>query len=104
MAWVTLIIAGFCEVLGVMATERVSRKKNFTSYLMLVAAFGTSFSLLSYSMQHISMGTAYAIWTGIGTAGSAVVGMLLFGESKEWRRFLFIGMIIVSVVGLKLLA
>jgi paired small multidrug resistance pump len=104
MAWVTLVIAGFCEVLGVMSMGLINRKKNLASYAMFVAAFGTSFSLLSYSMQHISMGTAYAIWTGIGTAGGAIAAMIFFGESKEWKRFVFIGMIITAAVGLKLIA
>ncbi len=47
------------------------------------------------------MGTAYAIWTGIGTVGGALVGMFFFGESKEWRRVLFIGMVLAAAVGLK---
>lgn len=104
MAWIALFIAGGCEVLGVLAINRVNHNKNILSYLFLAAAFGMSFFLLSYAMNTISMGTAYAVWTGIGTAGSAVLGMLVFGESREWKRFLFISMILVSAVGLKLLA
>ena len=50
------------------------------------------------------MGTAYAIWTGIGTAGSAIAGMIFYGESTSWRRLLFISMIIVAAVGLKLIS
>lgn len=50
------------------------------------------------------MGTAYAIWTGIGTSGGALVGMLFFGESKNWRRILFIFMIFGATVGLKLIS
>jgi len=50
------------------------------------------------------MGTAYAIWTGIGTAGGAIVGMLFFQESKDWKRLVCIAMILASAVGLKLIA
>ena len=55
-------------------------------------------------MTVLPMGTAYAIWTGIGTVGGAITGMLLFGEPKEWRRVLFIAMILCSAVGLKLIS
>ncbi len=50
------------------------------------------------------MGTAYAIWTGIGTVGGALVGMLFFGESKEWRRILFMAMVLAAAIGLKLIS
>ncbi|TCZ78854.1 multidrug efflux SMR transporter [Paenibacillus albiflavus] len=104
MAWVAIVLAGGCEVLGVLAINNVNRKKNLLAYLFLVVNFAASFSLLSYALQTVSMGTGYAIWTGIGTAGSAVLGMLIFKESKDWKRFLFIAMILVSAVGLKLIA
>lgn len=103
MAWIALVLAGGCEVLGVLAIKQITRRKNLLSYLSLIAAFGMSFSLLSYAMSYISMGTAYAVWTGIGTAGSAILGMLAFNESREWKRFLFISMIITAAVGLKVL-
>ncbi|MCR8844711.1 multidrug efflux SMR transporter [Paenibacillus sp. SC116] len=104
MAWLILITAGLFEVAGVFAIKRVTTHRNWQSYLMLAAAFGISFSMLSYAMESISMGTAYAIWTGIGTAGSAVLGMTLFKEQKDWKRVLCIAVIVASVVGLKLLA
>jgi paired small multidrug resistance pump len=103
MAWLSLIIAGFCEIGGVMAMNRINRDGKIMSYILLAIAFIFSFSFLSYAMRSISMGTAYAVWTGIGTAGGALVGMLLYGESKEWRRILFISMVLCSAVGLKLL-
>ncbi|WP_314590882.1 multidrug efflux SMR transporter [Paenibacillus terrigena] len=103
MAWISLIIAGFCEVAGVMAINKINRDGKFTSYLLLAITFACSFGFLSYSMRSISMGTAYAVWTGIGTAGGALLGMFFYGESKEWRRILFISMVLCSAVGLKLL-
>ncbi|MCR8635582.1 DMT family transporter [Paenibacillus radicis (ex Xue et al. 2023)] len=104
MAWVALISAGLCEVLGVLSIKRVTEYRSWGSYLFLIIAFGMSFSLLTFSMTQISMGTAYAVWTGIGTAGSTILGMLVFGEQKEWRRVLFIGLILVSAAGLKLIS
>jgi paired small multidrug resistance pump len=55
-------------------------------------------------METLPMGTAYAIWTGIGASGGALIGMLFYGESKDWRRILFIAMVLSSAVGLKLVS
>ncbi|UNK18133.1 multidrug efflux SMR transporter [Paenibacillus sp. N3/727] len=103
MAWIALIFAGLFEVTGVIGIKGVSQRKGLASLTLLIASFAGSFSLLSYAMTAIPMGTAYAIWTGIGTVGSAVTGMFLFGEPKEWRRVLFISMILCAAIGLKVL-
>lgn len=103
MAWIALILAGACEITGVIGIQGVSRRKGWGYLLLLGASFTASFSLLSYAMESLPMGTAYAIWTGIGTVGSATVGMLLFGEPREWRRLLFIAMILCAAVGLKVI-
>ncbi|RKQ35500.1 DMT family transporter [Oceanobacillus halophilus] len=104
MDWIMLIIAGAGEVAGVMGINQVNKKKNFASFVLLFAGFIISFLFLSLSMQTISMGTAYAVWTGIGASGSVLVGMLFFGESKDWKRLFFILLIISAVVGLKLIS
>lgn len=104
MAWAALLAAGVCEVIGVVALKRVMEYRHWTSYLFLILTLGASFSLLSLAMNHISMGTAYAVWTGIGTAGSTLLGMFAFGEPKEWRRIFFIGLILASAIGLKLIS
>ncbi|UHA75617.1 DMT family transporter [Paenibacillus sp. 481] len=103
MAWLMLLGAGLCEVLGVLSLKRITDKGGLLSYLYFALAFGTSFTLLSMAMDSIPMGTAYAIWTGIGTAGSTLLGMFVFGEPKDWKRILCICLIISSAVGLKLL-
>ncbi|RKI99581.1 QacE family quaternary ammonium compound efflux SMR transporter, partial [Butyricicoccus sp. 1XD8-22] len=54
-----------------------------------------------YSMDSIPMGTAYAIWTGIGVVGGTLVGMMFYGESKDWKRILFISIILMAAIGLK---
>lgn len=102
MAWIALIIAGLLEVFGVAMMNRWHESKKWQSILYLALGFGSSLALLSYAMVTIPMGTAYAIWTGIGASGGALIGMLFFNESKDWRRILFIFIILASAIGLKL--
>ena len=102
MAWFALLIAGLCEVGAVYGMNRAAHKK-IDGYVLMTFFFGASLALLSFAMNTIPMGTAYAVWTGIGTAGATIMGMLLFGEARDWRRFVCIAVIIASVVGLKLL-
>ncbi|MDD4768047.1 MAG: SMR family transporter [Desulfotomaculaceae bacterium] len=104
MAWFTLILAGLMETFGVVMINQLSVKKNWQTVILLILGFSSSLALLSFSLQFIPMGTGYAIWTGIGVVGSALVGMLIFGESKDWKRMLFIAMILGAVVGLKLVS
>ncbi|MGO1058937.1 DMT family transporter [Planococcus sp. FY231025] len=102
MAWVYLILAGGFEVLGVIGMNRAVKYKTISSYAVLVGGFAVSFSLLGLAMETLPMGMSYAVWTGIGTVGGTLVGMFMYGESKDWKRILFIAMILASVVGLKL--
>ncbi|QOS99789.1 multidrug efflux SMR transporter [Brevibacterium sp. JNUCC-42] len=104
MGWAFLIFAGCFEIIGVLGLKKVSMKHNLSSYLILIGGFGLSFTFLTLSMNSISMGTAYAIWTGIGTVGSALLGMLVYKEPKEWRRVLFIMMIVSAAIGLKMIS
>ena len=102
MSWVLLIGAGCCEVLGVTFMRYVVLRKGVKFLILQITAFILSFFLLSLAMHTISMSTAYAVWTGIGTVGTALTGMLLYGESKEWRRLVLIAIVMCSAVGLKL--
>ncbi|WP_322906449.1 multidrug efflux SMR transporter [Paenibacillus campi] len=104
MYWLSLVIAGAFEVLGVISMNRIIRKRSLVNVLMMIVAFTGSFSCLTIAMNGISMGTAYAVWTGIGTVGGALVGMLMYNEARSGLRILFIAMIITSAVGLKLIA
>ncbi|MCT2345649.1 multidrug efflux SMR transporter [Bacillales bacterium AN1005] len=103
MTWLALIAAGGFEVVGVLNVKRLGEKQKNALYYMIFC-FGLSFLLLSYAMTEIPMGMAYAIWTGIGTIGSALLGMLLFSEPRDWKRLACIGVILFSAVGLKLVA
>ncbi|WP_077211987.1 DMT family transporter [Bacillus dakarensis] len=102
MGWIFLIVAGAFEVVGVTGLNKVLKYNNIRSYLILFIGFILSFSFLSLAMETLPMGLSYAVWTGIGTIGGAIVGMLFYGEPKDWKRLVFIGMILSAVVGLKL--
>ncbi|MDQ0208609.1 DMT family transporter [Alkalicoccobacillus murimartini] len=102
MSWMALLIAGCLEVVGVLNVKRLGENKKNALYYM-VLSFGLSFFLLSYAMNEIPMGMAYATWTGIGTVGSALLGMIIFNESRDWKRLFCIGLILFSAVGLKVI-
>ncbi|MGE7623054.1 DMT family transporter [Viridibacillus sp. NPDC096237] len=104
MAWFALIVAGICEIFGVAMMNKWQYEKKTSIMLSLIAGFSISFSCLSYAMDTIPMGTAYAIWTGIGASGGALVGIFFFGESKDWKRIIFITMVLSAAVGLKLVS
>lgn len=104
MAWLYLIIAGCFEILGVILLNELTRTGKKIIIFYLAIAFIFSFSILSLAMKSIPMGTAYAIWTGIGTGGGAIVSMLFYHESKDIRRIICIGLIVIASVGLKLLS
>ncbi|CEG28821.1 DMT family transporter [Bacillus sp. B-jedd] len=104
MAWISLVIAGLCEMFGVTMINRLNQRRNWQSASLLVIGFTASFLFLAHAMKSLPMGTAYAIWTGIGASGGAVLGMLLYGESKDWKRILFITLILGSAIGLKLIS
>ncbi|MGM0124558.1 paired small multidrug resistance pump [Enterococcus sp. AZ194] len=104
MSWIALIFAGLFEMFGVLMINKWHKEKTAIALFLLVAGFAVSFLLLSYAMDSLPMGTAYAIWTGIGTAGGTILGMFFYGESKNWKRLVFIGLILFSAIGLKLIS
>jgi len=104
MAWIYLIIAGLFEcgwAIGLKYTEGFTR---LTPSLLTIAAMTISFWLLSFAMKTIPVGTAYAVWTGIGAVGVAVMGMILFGESRDILRIISLLLIVSGIVGLKLVS
>lgn len=104
MAWISLIVAGLFEMLGVLMINKLHKNRDWQSGLYLTLSFGASFVLLAYSMKTLPMGTAYAIWTGIGAAGGAILGMIFYDEPKDWKRILFVAMVLGAAVGLKLVS
>ncbi|WP_045520841.1 DMT family transporter [Neobacillus niacini] len=101
MAWIYLILAGSSEVLGVIGMNKVAKYKNLQAYATLFSAFIFSFIFLTIAMRTLPSGLSYAVWTGIGTVGGTLVGMLFYGEPRDWKRILFIGIILIAVIGLK---
>ncbi|HEY6556799.1 MAG TPA: quaternary ammonium compound efflux SMR transporter SugE [Polyangiaceae bacterium] len=102
MAWVYLLLAGLCEigwVLGLKYSEGLTR---LWPSVWTVVGFAVSLGLLARAVRTLPIGTAYAVWTGIGAVGAAALGMLLFGESREPVRLGCIALIALGIVGLKL--
>ncbi|PBB07033.1 DMT family transporter [Salimicrobium humidisoli] len=104
MAWVYLIIAGLGEMFGVLMINKFHSERSVASLLLLASGFTASFLFLAISMETLPMGLAYAVWTGIGAAGGALFGMILYGEPKDGKRIFFLSLIIAAVIGLKLVS
>jgi quaternary ammonium compound-resistance protein SugE len=102
MAWIYLVIAGLFEIawaIGLKYTEGFTRLWPSAG---TVAAMIVSFLFLAESLKSIPVGTGYAVWTGIGAAGTAVMGIILFNESRDVARILCILTIVAAIAGLKL--
>ena len=102
MAWLMLVAAG---AFGVGFTTSMKYAQGFTRpwpTIAFIACVISSFILLERATQSIPLGTAYAVWTGIGAAGTVVVGALLFGEALTALRLLFLATLVGSIIGLKL--
>ncbi|ETT52558.1 DMT family transporter [Paenibacillus sp. FSL H7-689] len=104
MNWVFLILAGIFEMIGVLMINKLHKDRNLISLVLLVGGFGLSFLFLSIAMETLPMGTAYAVWTGIGASGGAILGMVFYREPRNALRILFIAMVLGSAVGLKLVS
>jgi quaternary ammonium compound-resistance protein SugE len=102
MAWLYVFIAGVFETVWAIGMKYSDGFSRLWPSVLTIAAMLISFGLLSYAMKTLPVGTTYAVWTGIGAAGTALMGMLLFGESREAARILCIGLIIAGILGLRL--
>jgi quaternary ammonium compound-resistance protein SugE len=103
-AWLLLIIAGLLEIVwSVSMKASAGFTEHHFTVLTLIAA-GLSFLLLGLAMRTLPVGTAYAVWTGIGAVGAALLGIVLFGEALTLPRIVCIGLIVVGILGLKLVS
>lgn len=102
MAWITLFVAGLFEVVMALCLKE---SQGFTRHAWsagMVVAGLASFALLAQALKSLPVGTAYAVWTGIGAAGTALVGIALRGEPATLARLGALALIVAGVVGLKL--
>ena len=101
MAWLCLIVAGLFEVAWAVALKFTDGFTKLWPSAATIALMIVSFALLSVAYQRIPVGTAYAVWTGIGAAGTAMMGVLLFGEPASAPRLVCLAAVTAGVVGLK---
>ncbi len=101
MSWIYLFIAGIMEIVWAIGIKYTESFTKLWWSIGTIAAMIVSFYFLSKALETIPVGTGYAVWTGIGAVGTAILGMILFNESREVLRLLFIGFIIIGIIGLK---
>jgi quaternary ammonium compound-resistance protein SugE len=104
MAWFYLILAGLLEIVWAIGMKRTEGFTKLWPSLGTFAALIASFWLMTISVRTLPIGTAYAIWTGIGAAGTALFGMVFLSEPRELGRVVCLVMIVAGTVGLKLFA
>ena len=100
--WLLLFLAGLAEVGWVIGLKYSAGFSRLWPSVFTIAAMGASILALGLAVRTLPIGTAYAVWTGIGAVGAAVAGLVLFGESASALRLFCIALIVVGVVGLKL--
>ncbi|MGB0910194.1 MAG: DMT family transporter [Nitrospirales bacterium] len=102
MSWVYLLVAGAFEIVWAVSLKFTDGFTRLWPSVGTVVAMGISMVCISFALRTIPMGTAYAIWTGIGAAGTVIVGMLWFNEPRDAVRLLSIAAILMGIAGLKL--
>ncbi len=102
--WIVLLIAAGCEIGWAMTLKGLSDRSNWSIGLFLLSGFLTVLNmfLLTFVMRGIPAATAYAVWTGLGAAGLAVIGMMYYGDAVTPMRLVCLALVITGVVGLKL--
>lgn len=102
MAWLVLVLSGLLESVWALALSRTAGFTRLVPSLIFVVALALSMAGLGYALRTIPVGTGYAVWVGIGVAGTALGGILLLGESAGLLRILSLLMLLAGVVGLKI--
>jgi quaternary ammonium compound-resistance protein SugE len=102
MSWILLFVAGLLETgwaIGLKYTEGFTRP---LPTALTVAAMVASMGLLGLALRDLPVGTAYAVWVGVGALGTALLGIVLFGEPATGARLFFLGLLVIAIAGLKL--
>ena len=102
MPWTLLFFAGLFEVAWAIGLKYTDGFTKPVPTALTVAAMIASVVLLGLAMKHLSVGTAYAVWTGIGTIGTVILGIVLLGDSAAPMRLACLGLIMLGIIGLKL--
>jgi quaternary ammonium compound-resistance protein SugE len=104
MSWIYLVVAGLLEVGWAVGLKYTAGFTRLWPSVLTLATMAGSVGMLGVALRTLPLGTAYAVWTGIGTVGTAVAGMALLGEPAGALRLLSIALIVAGIVGLKLLS
>jgi len=104
MAWILLGLAGLCEVGFTTAMKYADGFTKLMPSLIFAVLYIASAILLAQAVRTLPLGTAYAVWTGIGAVGTAIIGILLFGDPATAARLFFLALIVVGIVGLKVVS
>jgi quaternary ammonium compound-resistance protein SugE len=102
MAWIVLFAAGLLETVWAVGMKQSHGFTRLVPSVITIAAMIGSVLLLAWAMRTLPLGTAYAVWTGIGAVGTAALGIYLFGEPATAARLASMGLIVAGIVGLKL--
>ena len=104
MSWIYVVVAGMLETVWAVSLKYTDGFSRLWPSLITAAAMAASLYFLSLALKNLSLGTAYAVWTGIGAVGAAILGMILFGESHDPLRIASILLIVMGIAGLRLTA
>jgi quaternary ammonium compound-resistance protein SugE len=104
VAWIVLVLAGLFEVAMALSLKLSNGFSHLGWTLSFLVTAVLSFGLLSYALKTLEVGTAYAVWTGVGAAGTALLGMMAMGDEVSPARLVSIALILAGVIGLKTLA
>lgn len=102
MAWIYLLVAGLLEVAWAIGLKQTDGWTRLVPSIVTAVLMIASFYFLSLAIKALPIGTAYAVWTGIGTVGTAILGIVIFGESRDLPKLLCILLIVSGIAGLKL--
>jgi quaternary ammonium compound-resistance protein SugE len=102
MAWILLIVAGLCEIVWAIGLKYAEGFTRFWPSVLTVVAMLVSIVLLGIAMKSLPVGTSYAVWVGVGAVGTAILGIVLLGESASAGRLASLALIVAGIVGLKL--
>ncbi len=102
MAWFLLFSAGIAEIAFALSLKYNEGFTKLWPSIITMISGGVSFYLLVLAIKTLPLGTAYAVWTGMGAVGVAILGIILFKESADWYRLLSISLVIAGIIGLKL--